>query len=368
MTPAETASISPTPSPAPPAGAGRGPCLASTAFPMTPAGPVTVAPIWVLMSGLATPDDILFHEGVLYVGELGSGHIALVEAGRPDARLGVVVPRVEGLQYLGGRLYAADQQNDRVDVVDGSVVTTFLQLTPVAGQDGVDGIGLAGDQLLIPDSANHQLLWVSASGAIQRRVGGFNRPTGAWALGDGSVLVADEYGNAVYRIAPDGGRTALVTGLPIVDDVAADSDGRVFVVTPVTSGGRLAEIVGGKAIDLVGNLLEPQGIDFDGAGNIFVSEAAAGRVDLVIRYFKIVPAGIARPAPGEPLCIDVIRAPSFQSSIELAGGPGVTIASQPGLGTRGSVVLGDCGQRYCRVRAMSGGRSDELWIDTTPGG
>ena len=321
----------------------------------------------MLATGLATPDDILFHEGTLYVGELGTGHIALLAAGKALSRLPVVVPRVEGLQFLGGKLYAADQQNDRVDVIDGPTVTTFLQLQPVAGQDGVDGIGLAGDLLLVPDSANHEVLWVDAKGGIQRRVGGFNRPTGAWALADGSVLVPDEYGNAAYRVLADGSRQALVTGLPIVDDVAADGEGRVFVVTPVTSGGRLAEIVGGRAIDLVGNLLEPQGLDFDGAGNIFVTEAAAGRVDLVIRSFKLVPLSGARPPAGGSLCIDLVRAPGFTSAIELAGGVGVSVLTQPGTGTRGSVVLGNCGQRYCQVSARAGNRTDDLWIDTTPG-
>jgi len=321
----------------------------------------------VVASGLDTPDDLLFHDGTLYVGELATGHIALLAAGRPLSRLAAVVPRVEGLQFLGGTLYAADQQNDRIDRIDGPTVTTFLQLTPVPGQEGVDGIGVVGDQLVIPDSANHEVLWVDAAGAILRREGGFIRPTGAWSLPDGSVLVADEYGNAAYRVLPDGSRQVLVTGLPIIDDVAADSDGKIFVITPVTSGGRLAEIIGGRAIDLVGNLLEPQGLGFDAAGNIFVSEAAAGRVDLVIRSFKLVPLGPTRAAGGGSICVDLVRAPGFGSAIELSGGPGVTVLGQPGTGTRASVVLADCGQRYCRVTARAGGRSDELWIDTTPG-
>lgn len=361
------ASAVPSPAPSPSATASWPPCLASAAVPAVPAGVRSVSPVWVLAGALEGPDDILFKDGLLYVGELTSGHIAVLTAGRPLTRLPVVIPRVEGIQVLHGLLYAADQLNNRIDVIDGTSVTTFLQLSLPPGQEGVDGIGLAGDLLLIPDSANHALLWVDTSGRIVRREAGFVRPTGAWALADGSVLVADEYGNAAYRVAPDGTRTALITGLPIVDDVAADREGHTFAITPVTSGGRLTELVGGQARDLASNLLEPQGLDFDGAGNVIVTEFAAGTVDLVIRSYKLVPAGASRPPAGTPLCIDLVRAPGFSDPVQLGGGPGVTVTAQPGAASRGGVLLGDCGQRYCRVTAASGTRTDELWIDSAPG-
>jgi hypothetical protein len=321
-------------------------------------------PAWVLASGLDQPDDLWFRDGLTYVGQLGSGHVATIRPGIAVEQSQYVVPVAEGIAFLGDRMFVADQRNDRVvEIIEGQP-QTFLQLQSVVGKDNVDGIGVQGDRLLVPDSPNGNLLWVDGSGRITRTVGGFNRPTGAWPLPDGSVLVADEYGDAVFKVVPDGSRTTLVEGLPIVDDVAADADGRVFVVTPVVSGGRVVELVGGTARDLAGNLLEPQGLGFDSAGNVLVTETAAGRLDIFIRTFKLVPVG-ARPAAGQPVCLTVFRAPGFSSDVQLTSGGGVEIVRQPGLGDKGEVLIqpsAACARVGCVVTATSGGLADSLWI------
>ncbi|MDQ6692688.1 MAG: hypothetical protein M3Z13_07970, partial [Candidatus Dormibacteraeota bacterium] len=292
-------------------------------------------------------------------GEINSGRLLTVAPGLPPVRSSYVVPRAEGIAFVGGRLYVADQQNDRIVVVVDDQLRTFLQLTPVAGKDNVDGIASQGDQLLVPDSPNGNMLWVDVQGRVTRTEGGFVRPTGAWALPGGSVLVADEYGNSAVKVAPDGSRSFLVRGLPIVDDVAADFQGRVFVITPVTSGGRLAELVAGNPEDLAGNLQEPQGLGFDDAGNAFVTESAAGRLDLFIRSFKLIPA-TGLPAPGQSVCLDLVRAPGFADAVQL-GGDGLRVIRQPGTGTQGEVALEGCRPR-CLVTASSGMRTDRLWI------
>jgi hypothetical protein len=318
--------------------------------------------VWVVISGLNQPDDLLFHDNSLYVGELGAGRIHVLVAGKPPETMPVTIPKVEGMVFINGTLYVSDQQNDRVDVVEGTSVRTVLQLTPVAGQDGVDNISAVGNQLLVPDSPNGTLLWVNVDGSIAKRMRGFVRPTGAWPLSDGSILVADEFGNAAYRVAPDGTRTALVRGLPIVDDVAADSEGRVFVVTPVVTGGRLAELTGGTAHDVVTGLAAPQGIAFDDANNVFVSESDASRVDLVIRSFKLVP--VARAQANVQTCIDIKRAPGFTGSITLTGSSGLSVAKQPGGGSQGAVVATGCTVTPCLLTARSGGLVDRLWISS----
>jgi hypothetical protein len=301
---------------------------------------------------------------VTYVGQLGSGQVATVKPGLPVSQSTYVVPMAEGIAFLGDRMFVADQRNDRVDEIVGGQPQTFLQLQPVAGKDNVDGIGVQGDQLLVPDSPNGNLLWVDGSGKVTRTVGGFNRPTGAWPLPDGSVLVADEYGNAAFAVAPDGSRTVLVQGLPIVDDVAADAQGHIFVITPVTSGGRVAELVGGRATDIAGNLLQPQGLGFDAAGNVLASETSANRLDVFIRTFKLVPVG-GKPAPGQPVCVSIFRAPGFSGDVRLTAGSGVEVVRQPGVGDQGEVLIqpsADCASVGCVVTATSGALADSIWI------
>ncbi|HEY8759666.1 MAG TPA: hypothetical protein VIP52_02005 [Candidatus Dormibacteraeota bacterium] len=333
-------------------------------MPPAPAGVRSTVPAWVLASGLDQPDDLWYQNGATYVGQLGSGHVATVLPGVAVSQSAWTVPMAEGIALLGDRMFVADQRNDRVDEIVNGRPQTFLQLQPVSGKDNVDGIGVQGDQLLVPDSPNGNLLWVDGSGRITRTVGGFNRPTGAWPLSDGSVLVADEYGNAAFKVAPDGGRTVLVQGLPIVDDVAADAQGHVFVITPVTSGGRLAELVGGRAIDLAGNLLQPQGLGFDGAGNVLVSETSANRLDVFIRNFKLIPTA-GPPAAGQPVCVHLLRSPGFSGDVQLLPPDGGLIVRQPGIGDVGEVLFassGYCGQPGCFVTATSGALTDTGWI------
>jgi hypothetical protein len=332
--------------------------------PAAPAGVRSTVPAWVLASGLDQPDDLWFRNGDTYAGQLGSGRVATVRPGIPVSQSAWSVPMAEGIAFLGDRMFVADQRNDRVDEIVNQQPQTFLQLQPVAGKDNVDGIGVQGDQLLVPDSPNGNLLWVDGTGRVTRSVSGFNRPTGAWPLPDGSVLVADEYANAAFKVAPDSGRTVLVQGLPIVDDVAADTQGRVFVVTPVTSGGRVAELVGGRAVDLAGNLLQPQGLGFDDAGNVLVTETSAGRLDVFIRSFKLVPT-TGLPAPGQPVCVHLVRAPGFSAEVQMLAPDGGAVIRQPGTGDVGEVLFPSshaCGQPGCFVRAVSGGLADQTWI------
>jgi DNA-binding beta-propeller fold protein YncE len=338
------------------------PCTDAPAVPAAPTGAVSSSPLWTIASGLNQPDDLLFHDGQLYVGELGAGGIDVMAPGRPSQRLPLSIPEAEGIAFIGSTMYVADQQNDRVDAVEGNQVRTLIQLTPVPGQDGVDGIAALGNQVVVPDSPRGVVDFVDTSGQVVRSVGGFSRPTGAWPMPDGSVLIADENAAAVVRLAPDGTRTYLTRSFPIADDVVADSAGNVFAVAPVATGGRLTQVVGGSLHDLASRLAAPQGLALDDAGNLYFSEEGAGRVDLLIRSFKIEPLASPTPVPGHALCIDVLRAPGFTGDIELSGTGGLQVTQQPGAGTQGAVLPSSCRQSPCQVVARGGGGSDALWL------
>lgn len=202
------------------------------------------------------------------------------------------IGKVEGMAYLGSRFFAAGQAGDAVYEVSGSKLRKVIQLTPVPGQDGVDGIGVQAGLLVVPDSPDGVVDWVDPdSGRIVKRVGGFTRPTGVWNALDGSLLVADEFGNAVVSLAQDGSREYLVRNLPIVDDVAQDAGGDVFVVTPAAADGRLVQVLpGGGTHVLLEHLAAPQGLAVDGAGNLYFSEEDAGKVDLLKRSAACPPS------------------------------------------------------------------------------
>ena len=319
--------------------------------------------LWTVASGLNQPDDLLFSDGKLLIGVLGAGVIQVLTPGAGTTTLPVHISSVEGMVDIGGKLYAAGQAQDVVDEIDGDQLRTVIRLTPIPGQDGVDGIAAQNSQLVVPDSPRGVIDWVDpSSGRIIRQLGGFVRPTGVWAAADGSLLVADEFGNAAYRIASDGSRTALVRNLPIVDDIAQDSQGAIFVVTPAASGGRLVQLGAGGASDLADRLAAPQGIMPDAADNLYFSEEDAGRVDLLVRTFKLVPLNAVRDSSTQPVCVDVTRASGFGHEVTLEGSPGLKVVQQPGTGNRGAVLVTGCGTAPCTLTAAAGSRADRLWI------
>jgi hypothetical protein len=329
------------------------------------AGVSSSQPVLQLAAGLNQPDDLLADGDQVLVGELGSGQIARLggdgPVGLPD-HLPVRIPIVEGMARIGGTLYVADQANDRIVAIDGSKVSTFLSLQPVPGQDGVDGIGAGGDILIVPDSPRGNVLFVGSDGHVQRRVGGFVRPTGAWQVADGSVLIADENAGTITRLAGDGSSQVVVRGLPLADDVVADADGRIYAISITTN--RLVQVADGSTHDVATGLAKPQGLAVDRAGNPLVTESASGRLDAVVVSFKLHPALPAGPKLGvnQPLCVGLVRAPGFTASVVIEEGQGYQVVQQPGAGSQGSVrpTAGCAGQCRVRVSVKSGDKVDVL--------
>jgi hypothetical protein len=364
-----TTSATPLPSPAIVATTARplAPCRNEAATPLGPGtGVVSSGSIWTVATGLDQPDDLLYANGSLLVGLLGPGRIEVLGPGGAKTMLPIHVSDVEGLVYIGPNLYLAGQAQDAVfEWLGGTQLRKVIQLNPVAGQPGVDGIAAGNGVLIVPDSPHGIVDWVDpTNGAIEKRVGGFTRPTGAWTAPDGSVLIADEFGNAAVRLAPTGARSDLVRNLPNVDDVAQDSRGAIFAVTAIASEGRLVQLGDSSPRALADGLKAPQGLAVDGADNLYFTEAGAGRVDLLIRTFKLVPLQTVTPSAAQPVCIDIQRAAGFNEPITLEGNPGVEVVQQPGTGSRGAVLVtsGCQGTPACGLTAVSGTWRDRLQL------
>jgi glucose/arabinose dehydrogenase len=316
-----------------------------------PTGILSNLPVLTLATGLAGADDLLAEPDPtgatgdrLLVGELDAGRIAVLGGGTGASQLAARVPTVEGLAEVAGVLYAADQRDDRVVRLgaDGPV-RTVLQLRPVAGLEGVDGLGSDGRDLLVPDSPRGQVLVVDP----------FARPTDAWAQANGSLLVADENAGQVVRVSPDGARTILARGLTGADDVVATPSGTVWAIG--IGGGVLARVQDGRAVTVASGFGHPQGLAVDAAGNLDVADLATGAVSAVVTTMALPPATSVTVAAGQPLCVDLLRSAGFTGRAALSVGPGGRVVADLGEGTLGAVVPPSCpGRCTLLVRATSG--------------
>ncbi|MFZ0215949.1 MAG: hypothetical protein WAM30_08395 [Candidatus Dormiibacterota bacterium] len=359
-TPTRTATPTPAPTPSIPA-------CASAQTAATATGVSSPLPVLQLAAGLDEPEDVLVAADAIYVGEFGNGKIDAMPglAGAPQpALLPVTIPEVEGIAFIGTTMYVADQLHDRVVTVSGGQVQTFLQLQPVPGVEGVDSVFADGQSLVVPDSPRGDVLIVGTDGQIQHTLTGFARPVGGWVLTNGQLAIPDENRGAVIAVDPaSGAQTLLAGGLSLADDVVQDSGGRIYAIS--IDQGRVVSIAGGAAQDVASGLQQPQGLGIDAANNLVVTEYTIGRVDLVVTTFKLLSPAAAAPAlgPGQPLCVQLTRAPGYATPISIAPGPGYRVVQQPGTGTEGSVEpVGCSGACQVEVRVDSGTLHDTVLL------
>ena len=312
--------------------------------------------VLVLASGLNGPDDLMYvpADGAVLVGEHGNGHLARVGGAARLTRLPQVVPEAEGIAQIGSTVYIADQLHARVIALTAGGVRTVLQLQPVPSGENLDGIGASSTQLVVPDSPHGTVLLVDPSGHVAARYGGFSRPAGVWVESGGRYLIADENASAVFEIRAGGAVVRLAGGLQGADDVARASDGHVLVTLPGL--GTLRDITTGR--DVARGLSNPQGLGFDGAENVLVTESTAGRLDLLVKTFVLeVPAPNVRLVAVQAVCLGILRAKGFTGALNVESVSGATIVAQPSASASFEVVPEPCAQATCTVSVVVGSPS-----------
>ncbi|HET7077513.1 MAG TPA: hypothetical protein VFM49_08680 [Chloroflexia bacterium] len=295
--PTDTPAIpSATPSPVPPSATPVPPAATATPVPPAPATatPRPAAPaqpgVTVLASGFGSPDDLAVdpRDGTIYFGDFANNAVnRLPPSGGTPVPVATGIQEPEGIVILDdGRLIVAEQKTNRlllVDPRDGSK-RLLRQMENNTDQDGIDGLGIdrAGGELLVPDSPNNRLLALSLDGSALRVIArGFQRPTGAAILPGGDILVAAEFGNAIYRVTPAGKSTRIAT-MYQPDDVVVDAQGMAYVNS---LGGAIYKVDPntGTRTTLLAGLKLPHGLDVDPQGNLVIAEAGRNRI------FRLVP-------------------------------------------------------------------------------
>ncbi len=243
----------------------------------------------VLASGFGSPDDVaVTPAGDILFGDFTNKAINILRPGDKPIALSTGFSEPEGIVIAkDGAIIVAEQGTNRLIEVDPSTGSKKLlrQLVNNTGKDGVDGVALdpsTGD-IIVPDSPNGRILRVSRDGSkLQVIATGFVRPAGAAVEPGGSILVADEFGNQVYRLKPNGSRVSLAK-MYQPDDVVVGTDGNIYANT---LGGNIVRIdpATGRTQALISGLKLPHGLAVDLQGNLIIAEAGRNRImRLVVR-------------------------------------------------------------------------------------
>jgi len=318
-----------------------------------------------LAAGLNGPDDLLYMaDGTILVGEHTDGHIAKLGGPAGLARLPQVIPEAEGIAQLDGVIYIADQFHARVVALTDTGVRTVIQLQPDPNGLNLDGISANGGLIVVPDSPHGTVLFVNPDGKVVAQEGGFRRPEGVWANTTGQAgpyLVADANASAVYSLRNAGGHDLVARNLPGVDDVVRTDEGHVMVTLPGL--GRLFDVTSGQ--DVARGFHNPQGLEFDAAQNLLLTESDNGRVDEVVRTFAVTtPAPNVQVAPGQPICFGLLRAPGFNDPVFVEQAANVHSIIEPTGDAPGQLFAVPCGQPSCTITLTlrSGTRLQYAWI------
>jgi sugar lactone lactonase YvrE len=275
----------PTASPVPVTATAPLPLPTATIVPTATPAPLNLNPqVIVLAENFFEPDDlVLAPDGSIYISDVTEGTI---KAYTLEGQLNLILSGLsapEGMAFLpDGSIVVAEQGTNRLIRYDfqSNTLLPFLDLVNNTNNLGVDGIIFDGTNLIVPDSPNGIVLEVSADGKTVRQLAsGLVRPTGAWTEPDGNLLIADEYGNAVFRLHSNGA-LEKVADFSIPDDVIADANGNIFVVTLGDDAVHL--LTANQDQILVSGLNNPQGIIFDTDGNLIVTDSGNRRLLKVV--------------------------------------------------------------------------------------
>ncbi len=242
----------------------------------------------MLANGFGSPDDLaVTSSGDILFGDFSNKAINILRPGGKPAPIATGLNEPEGIVVArdGAVLVAEQGANRIIEVGPGTGAKKVLrQLENSTGKDGVDGLGIdpANGDILIPDSPNGRLLRMSRDGGrLQTIASGFVRPTGAAVEPGGTIVVADEFGNAVYRLNKSGGRT-LLAHIYQPDDVVVDASGSIYVNS---LGGDIVRIdpTGGQVHVLTSGLKLPHGLGIDPQGNLIIAEAGRNRIIRLVK-------------------------------------------------------------------------------------
>lgn len=235
-----------------------------------------------ITTAFGSPDDVVVApNGDIIFGDFGNKALDIIRNGAAPVPLSTGISEPEGIVIAkDGAYIVTDQATDNIYAVDPrtGAKTVLRHMVNSTGQEGVDGLGIdpATGDILVPDSAYGRLYRMSRDGSnLTLIASGFVRPTGAAVEPGGSIVVADEFGNAVYRL--QNGKKTWLAYVYQPDDVVVGKDGSIYTNSLLGTIWRIDPVTLKKTA-ITSGLGLAHGVGIGPGGNIIVASATYNRL------------------------------------------------------------------------------------------
>lgn len=264
-----------------------------TAIPPTPTHAATPQRYTArtLLQGVGRPDDLAFDKnGRLLFSDAHNGTISRLNA---DGSVTVLVSGIaapEGIIVLSdGTMIIAEQGLNRILALAlGASSPHVLRQLPgspssASCKDGVDGLAFdpRTNSIIVPDSPIGTVYSMSLDGkTLTLLASGITRPVGAAVDAAGNIYLTDECGGALWHLSPSG-KLTRIGGFGMLDDVVIDAAGNILVTDlqpQIHALIRYNPTTGARTTLASRGYIEPQGLEIDARGNIFVSDDYANSI------------------------------------------------------------------------------------------
>lgn len=184
-------------------------------------------------------------------------------------------------------LYVADNNNDRIAVLDPTSLALMGSFAQGEVSEPHDVVFQADGKLLVADTGNSRIAIYEVSGASGRLVGevtgNFSRPEGVAVHPNGRLYVTGAGSNNI--VALDNGKpVATAAGLSSPHDVAIAADGSVWIadagndrLLQMTADLKILTIIEGAPYEFAG----PRYLDFDSQGRLYVADKYSHKIKVL---------------------------------------------------------------------------------------
>lgn len=184
-------------------------------------------------------------------------------------------------------LYVADNNNDRIAVLDPSSLALLGSFAQGEVSEPHDVVFQADGKLLVADTGNSRIAIYDVSGATGRLVGevrgNFSRPEGVAVHPNGRLYVTGAGSNNI--VALDNGKpVATAAGLSSPHDVAIAADGSVWIadagndrLLQMSEDLKILTIIEGAPYGFDG----PRYLDFDSQGRLYVADKYTHKIKVL---------------------------------------------------------------------------------------